>query len=243
MVEITDFYRDEAPSGAQVSSPHQQEILETFLASALGGRRIGVVLDFGSGRGSNAATLARHAERVVTADVSMEALADGLIRNPSVAGRLMPVVVPGRGLPFPDEAFSVTVCTEVLEHVEDVEHAARELQRVTARGGHLIISTPNYGNVMGVIKWVKDKRSGRQDYDPWHAHAGGYERPMTTRWLLRLFPDYRIEAERGADYAFALGIVWSPLRWRLSRYLLLRPGTRPGLARFGMQYYVLLRKP
>ena len=210
---------------------------------ALAGRIEPIILDLGSGRGSNVVTLAGHAVRVVTADVSSEALLEGRDRHPDVADRLRPVLLPGRGLPFADGAFNLTVCTEVLEHVDDVELTAQELQRVTASGGHLLISTPNYGNVMGIVKWVKDRRSGRQDYDPWHAHAGGFERPMTTRWLLSLFSECRIEAERGADYAFALGIVWSPLRWRLSRWLLLRPGTRPRLARLGMQYYVLLRKP
>ena len=145
-------------------------------------------------------------------------------------------------MPFPDAAFELSVCTEVLEHVEDLPGTGAELERVTKPGGWLLVSSPNYRNVMGLVKKWKDWRSGRHDFDPWAAHAGGYEGFMTAPKLRRTFPNCRVEAERGADYAFALGIRWHPLRWRLSPYLLLRPGTVPLLAPWGMQYYLLLQR-
>ncbi|MHB8669960.1 MAG: class I SAM-dependent methyltransferase [Acidimicrobiales bacterium] len=241
MAELVDHYRT-APRGAQTSSPHQQEILEEFIRLAIGARRIPSVLDLGSGRGSNVATLAAHVDRVVIADVSAEALRDSMRVHSGLRGRLDPVVLPGAGLPFRDGAFGLTVCTEVLEHVEDPAFTAAELQRVTARGGHLVVSTPNYRNVMGLVKLWKDWRSGRHDFDPWHAHAGGYEGFMTAPRLRSIFSGCRILETRGADYAFALGIMWGPLRWRLSRYLLIRPGRVRSLAQFGMQYYLLLER-
>lgn len=45
-------------------------------------------------------------------------------------------------LPFPDAAFDIVLCTEVLEHVEDAERTTAELSRVLAPGGLLLVSTP-----------------------------------------------------------------------------------------------------
>jgi SAM-dependent methyltransferase len=241
MADLADHYRT-APSGAQVSSGHQQEILEEFLANALSSRRTSLALDLGSGRGANLTTLAAHAERVVAADVSEDALVESRRRHARLGDRVMPVVLPGDGLPFRDGAFGLSVCTEVLEHVANLEGTGAELERVTISGGHLVVSTPNYRNVMGAVKLWKDRRSGRSDYDPWHAHAGGFERFMTAPRLRATFPNCDVIAARGADYAFALGITWPPVRRRLSKYLLLRPGRFGPLTGFGMQYYLLLQR-
>jgi SAM-dependent methyltransferase len=44
-------------------------------------------------------------------------------------------------LPVGDDSFDVVVCTQVLEHVSDTDLAVRELHRVTAPGGRVLVST------------------------------------------------------------------------------------------------------
>ncbi len=46
-------------------------------------------------------------------------------------------------LPLADETFDLAQCTQVLEHIEDHEHAAAELARVVKPGGHLLITVPH----------------------------------------------------------------------------------------------------
>lgn len=46
-------------------------------------------------------------------------------------------------LPFADEAFELVSCNMVVEHLKDAEITFRELARVLAPGGRLIIHTPN----------------------------------------------------------------------------------------------------
>jgi SAM-dependent methyltransferase len=237
MPDLTSHYASADP-GAQTSPPHQQDVLGGFLERALTGK-VARALDLGSGRGANVELLSRFADTVVPADVSFDALADSWSRHTDLP--LSPTVVPNTGLPFRDAAFNLTVCTEVLEHVEDLHGTGAELERVTASGGVLLVSTPNYVNVQGPIKWWMDRRSGRQDWDPWHAHSGGLERFMTPSKLRATFPNCDIVEDRGADYASALAISFKPLRNRVNKYLLLRPGVGP-LRRFGMQYYLLLRR-
>src|SRR5262245_8071159 len=44
-------------------------------------------------------------------------------------------------LPVDDESFDVVLCAQVLEHCDDSVTAARELHRVTRRGGRVLAST------------------------------------------------------------------------------------------------------
>lgn len=45
-------------------------------------------------------------------------------------------------LPFPDGAFDLVICSEVLEHIPDHETAMRELVRVLKPGKDLVVSVP-----------------------------------------------------------------------------------------------------
>jgi SAM-dependent methyltransferase len=45
-------------------------------------------------------------------------------------------------LPFPDAAFDLVICSEVLEHVPDHRRAAAEAVRVLRPGGDLVVSVP-----------------------------------------------------------------------------------------------------
>jgi ubiquinone/menaquinone biosynthesis C-methylase UbiE len=48
---------------------------------------------------------------------------------------------PIEDLPVDDESFDVVLCAQVLEHCDDSVAAARELHRVTRRGGRVLAST------------------------------------------------------------------------------------------------------
>lgn len=58
-------------------------------------------------------------------------------------------VYDGRNLPFPDRYFTSTGALNVLEHVEEPEAFIRELVRVTADGGRIVLSSPNFFRVIG----------------------------------------------------------------------------------------------
>jgi ubiquinone/menaquinone biosynthesis C-methylase UbiE len=49
-------------------------------------------------------------------------------------------------LPYPDKAVDLVVCNHVLEHVFETEKALRDLRRVTAPGGLIVLGVPNIGN-------------------------------------------------------------------------------------------------
>jgi SAM-dependent methyltransferase len=46
-------------------------------------------------------------------------------------------------IPYENESVDCAMTTQVLEHIEDHETAARELGRIVRRGGHVIVSVPH----------------------------------------------------------------------------------------------------
>lgn len=48
----------------------------------------------------------------------------------------------GKSLPFPDGSFDSVLCSEVFEHVFNLEEVLKELNRVTRTGGQMLITCP-----------------------------------------------------------------------------------------------------
>lgn len=106
-----------------------------LLRAALG-RFLGTperVLDVGSADGPSVGWM-RGDHQHVTVDV----LPHGLVPGEGVCASVL-------ALPFPDGAFDVVSAFDVLEHCEPEAAAMRELTRVLAPGGRLLMSVPAYG--------------------------------------------------------------------------------------------------
>ncbi len=60
-------------------------------------------------------------------------------------------------LPFADSSFNVVIIKHIVEHLPDPAKAIREIGRVTAPGGTLILATPNLGSLLKPLKgkrWI-----------------------------------------------------------------------------------------
>jgi SAM-dependent methyltransferase len=97
------------------------------------------VLDAGCGEGHVAGWLAEAltGSEITGVDGRSDAVVGFRARNPA----LHVVEADLRGLPFPDDAFDLVICTEVLEHVEQPKTVLRELGRVCA--AHLFLTVPH----------------------------------------------------------------------------------------------------
>jgi len=98
------------------------------------------VLDIGCGTGFNIEQLrARGFEKVVGLDVSNDAIAYARSRG-------LRALVRGDGarLPFADAAFDLVLALDLIEHLEDDGEALRDMARVLAPGGRLLVFTPAY---------------------------------------------------------------------------------------------------
>ena len=77
-------------------------------------------------------------------------------------------------LPFADESFDVVICSEVLEHIPDLDQAVREIIRVLKPGKSLVVSVPRY--LPERICWALS-----EDY---HTEEGGHIRIFKKRELI-----------------------------------------------------------
>ena len=59
------------------------------------------------------------------------------------------VVAPGNDLPFPDQSFDAVLSTEVLEHLEDLNHVLGEMRRVVKASGMVVLTVPFLYNELG----------------------------------------------------------------------------------------------
>lgn len=101
----------------------------------LAGKR---VLDVGCGLGMYTARFREFTPHAFGTEIELERAVQAVPRAAGVAQA-------AEALPFPDGSFDVVFNHEVLEHAGDDRRLAREMVRVLAPGGRLVIFCPNRG--------------------------------------------------------------------------------------------------
>lgn len=101
----------------------------------------------------------------IGSDISLEALQWG--RQNLLPG-LPASVADVHHLPYPENAFPLVICLEVLEHIPDSAVGLRELVRVSAE--YVIFSVPHEPFFRG-LNFLRGKHWGRWGNDPEHLHT------------------------------------------------------------------------
>ncbi len=109
-------------------------ILQQHLRLPIAGR----LLDAGGGTGRVAQYLAGLAAQIVVTDTSA-----GMLQQAAAKNGLTVVQAQAERLPFPDAAFERIVVVDAFHHFADQRAAVRELWRVLAPGGRMVIEEPN----------------------------------------------------------------------------------------------------
>ena len=103
---------------------------------------------------------------------------------------------PDAPLPFEDSSFELVVCSDVLEHVRDVQLLLSEARRVLRPGGALAVTTPTHGRADGLAIVA---RGFERSFDPLSPHL----RFFTGRSLAGLLEamGFEVRSMRRADGA------------------------------------------
>jgi SAM-dependent methyltransferase len=136
---VKDYYEqvwERLPEGLQ---PPDLGLRRRFLLSEV--RAGDRALDLGCGAGTFTAMLVAAGAEAVGVDVAEAALARARAGHPELDFRLVALDGP---LPFDDDAFDLIWASEVIEHVADTERWLREVARLMAPGGRLLLTTPNH---------------------------------------------------------------------------------------------------
>jgi SAM-dependent methyltransferase len=196
------------------------------------------ILDFGCGEGRYLEVVHRHFPdaQLVGCDISKVALEHARRNRPSADYVLMDE---GR-LPAPDGSFDLILSVEVLEHVADVGLATRELARLLAPNGHLVVTTPCANP--GSLEWVLNRLRGGLQQTPdgfgrFATDEPGHLRRLTSRDLRVLLQRAGLVVDR-VDFRaqlFAALMVRTPRR-------IARLVGDAGMVRFGLLDWRLFRR-
>ena len=108
--------------------------IASTLPPLLAARLDGPVLDVGCGEQPFRAAIAGSGQRYIGMDIVQNAA--GTV---DVIGSLDVLPEPW---PFPERRYPLLLCTEVLEHVADIDTSFANLRRLTAPGGAVVLTTP-----------------------------------------------------------------------------------------------------
>ena len=97
------------------------------------------ILNLGCGVGAYSYYLSQElaGARIVSLDISHNCLKLGIERYDITT----PVMANALYIPFSDKTFDIVVFSEVIEHIVEQEQLLGEIGRVTADGGHLVLTT------------------------------------------------------------------------------------------------------
>lgn len=228
---------------AHSSVPWQQVIIKRF-THQIALDKNERVLDVGAGIGNNVVTLKQYFNQIVASDISDEALYELQKQYACEEVDLQVVVADVESLPFKDSTFDLVVCTEVFEHCIDFKKAFGECLRVLRPGGYIIVSSPNYFNPAGIVKWLFEKIF-RRTWDAWGNHEGGIENNITSFGLLSLMrsSNVTILATQGGDCMRS----WLPFLKRYYNFIDKHPclaiGQLPVIKMLLMNFFILGVKP
>jgi SAM-dependent methyltransferase len=135
------------------------------------------ILDAGCGSGRNMLELQRYGT-VTGLELSSPSVQAARARNVGevVQGSVME-------MPFADNSFQLAVSLDVIEHLEDDRGALRELRRVVAPGGRLLVTVPAY-------QWLWSR----------HDEINHHHRRYSRRTLLQAAGEAGWSAERTAHF-------------------------------------------
>jgi 2-polyprenyl-6-hydroxyphenyl methylase/3-demethylubiquinone-9 3-methyltransferase len=119
------------------------------------------VLDVGCGGGILAEEFALLGCQVIGIDPSAASLATARAHAQQVGLDIDYRVGAGEDLPFADESFEIVYCSDVLEHVNDLEKVMAEIARVLRRGGGFLYDTINrtFPSKQVMIKLLQEWKS------------------------------------------------------------------------------------
>ncbi|HEY7417506.1 MAG TPA: bifunctional 2-polyprenyl-6-hydroxyphenol methylase/3-demethylubiquinol 3-O-methyltransferase UbiG [Ktedonobacteraceae bacterium] len=166
------------------------DYIESCVTRTWGGNALSQqqVLEIGCGGGLICAELARRGAVAMGVDPSREALVIALTRSRQEGLGAQSYFIPGcaETLPFADGSFSVIVCLDVLEHVQDLRATIREITRVLAPGGLFIFDTINRTWIARLaLIWIGERFFQHQGLVPGLHNYHAFIKPRELQELLR----------------------------------------------------------
>ncbi len=157
------------------------------------------ILDVGCNSGwfPHEISKARREAKITGVDLYGEAVEYGQKLYPGLSLK----VADAHSLPFKDRAFDVVICTEVIEHLRDINQAIAEIKRVVKTRGTMIIEVDSGNWLFRLIFGVWEKFRGRV----WHGvHVKDFSLPK----LEASFKKLGLRVEQKQHFNLGMAVVY-----------------------------------
>ncbi len=179
--QIKDYYEGYWVGGRTTYSGSNQGYASNFrrwMASELWDLATDApIIEVGCGDASFTRDLAQYSTSVTAIDISASQIAENSRALPRIKFVQHDVAEP---FPFPDDAFEVVWCSEVLEHLFNPVFAVEEMHRVLRPGGRLLVTVPYHGRfkdiLIALFKWD-------EHFSPTNPHIRFYTRRTLGRMV------------------------------------------------------------
>lgn len=215
---LEEDYGADVGAAPLLSLPETGPVVHRLLSSVRGllldagcGPNPAVAIDLAGGPGN----------RVVALDIGLGTVRLAAARARAAGRPILGVVGDVENLPFRSGAFAGGVCDDTIEHLPDDERGALELARVVARGGRLVLATPNRRSLGVLVRKTGDVLRGRRRSASAYFAADSHLREYTWRELLDLVRPHFAVREKAS-------VGWSGGR---RHHLVTRAVSLPGLRR------------
>ena len=166
------------------------------LAKGFKDSRASKVLDFGCGTGRHTIYFARNGFNVHGFDQSERAIkrATELLRAEHLSAHLKVWNMTILPLPYQDEFFDAVIAVRVIHHTKlaTINAIAKEIHRITAKGGYLYLQVPTEQEGQRLLEEQKCERLEERTFLPLEGEeAGVVHHYFTSEELISLFEGYK----------------------------------------------------
>jgi 2-polyprenyl-3-methyl-5-hydroxy-6-metoxy-1,4-benzoquinol methylase len=201
-------------------------------------------VDIGTGIGNNLSTLLKYFGNIAAIDVSESALKILQERYGKNGDQIVVKNIDAHRLDYPPESFDLVVCTEMLEHCLKPKEVLIECIRILKPGGYIFISGPNYFNLAGIVKIIRENIYPRRTWDAWGNHEAGIENFLTSFKIKKWAGELQLNMinDRGGDLIRS----WMPFLRHYYKMIDRHPSLKMGrswpLKMLMMNYFMVARK-
>lgn len=197
--DLEAAFGDDPSTAPRLSYPETAQVVAGTVP-----RGARLVLDAGCGPDPGVGTLLaqRPGAVVVALDIGLGTVRLARAKAALAGVPLMAVVGDVERLPFRDGVFDAVVCDDTVEHLPDDAEGLRQLRRVCAPTGTVVVATPNRWSAQVLVRRLRDLKGGRRHprsrYYAAESHLREYTWPGLSRLARR--EGLRVVGRRSVDW-------------------------------------------
>lgn len=163
-----------------------------------------IAIDFGCQRGLLMACLCSKYKKVVGIDIKKEVLNDAakILRSEGFNNyQLIKTNQHSKKLPFRDKSVDLIACTDVLEHIDNLDKVLKDFKRILKKTGYLVLSVPTENLFYKLGNFIDYRlRFSKKTVDADHINK-------INEIKTKLLPDFKVFKSKNLLFCFWIALL------------------------------------